>query len=505
MSTQPKQKPPTETDLLAQLDVETPVDQLDRSPETVQTRKSFVGLERSDGRRLRELAPALRDGTDDVEAAVRTTLHDHEAAADAIDESSTDIDTLADIQRVYFESLVNGEHDESYFTSRAGLGVFFAESEVPLRYYLGQLPIHFVSLAVATTDRTEQEVTRILEGAGVDDSTIDDVTDEIRTNNETLQSAVKLLTLDTQTVADSYLRTRETTYEQELQRRQDIAESSQAAVEELKDLASEVTAGSNEIADLTENEAENISDIQDEMSNLSATVEEIAATADRVESVSGRASQAASEGQESAADAVDILETIEAEGQAIKDSIRKLQTQAEQISEVADVINDIADQTNLLALNASIEAARAGEAGEGFKVVANEVKGLAEESQTQAQEIEAMITDIEDVIDETTTNAERTVDTIDSGIERVEEAMNQLDEIADVIDDAAHGTQEVADATDEQARSAEEVATKIDATAERITAIDSEIQDIAKSSEQQSAKVFQITSDLKQLSDSFTT
>lgn len=503
MSSQREQEEPIEA-LLEQIDVEQTVDQMDLTPEQIQAWKEFVGVEDSDRERLQALASTLRSFEDDHIEKFQSHLERHEDAADAISESPADVAEFADLQGSNLQSVVNSEYDQSHFTDQAGVGAFFDEYEIPLRYYIGQLTIHFEILSEAITERTESNVTQILEEAGVEDSTIQEVNEEIQTNNETLLSGMKLFTLDSQTVVESYLRRRERAYEQELERRQEIAEDSREGVNELKSLAGEVTAGSNEIADLTEAEAENVSQVQDEMSNLSATVEEIAATADRVESVSGRASQAASEGQQSAETAVETLETIEEEGEAIRESITELQTQAEQISEVADVINGIADQTNLLALNASIEAARAGEAGDGFKVVADEVKNLAEESQTQAKEIEAMINKIQSVIDETTSNAETTLETIDTGIESVEQAMNQLDEISDVVDDAAHGTKEVAEATDEQARSAEEVATKIDETADRVTAIDDEIQDIAKSSEQQSAKVFKISSDLKQLSESFT-
>jgi heme-based aerotactic transducer len=505
MSSQLERNDPTENALSDQVDVEEAADQLNLTPSKVQTWKAFIGLDNSDVRRLRALAPALRALEDDSSEELRESLEGHEDAADTINNSTTDIEEFAEIQQSHLDAVVDSDYGESHFTTRAGLGTFLDESGIPLQYYIGQLSAHFDILSEAATEQTESEVTEILDKAGVEDSTIQEVQDQIQTNNKTLLSAFKVISLDSQTVVESYLRNREIAYEEELERRQEIAEDSRGEVDELKDLAREVTAGSKEIADLTEEEAENVSQIQDEMSNLSATIEEIAATADRVESVSSRASQAAAEGQDSAADAVDILETIEEEGEAIKDSITELQTQADQISEVADVINGIADQTNLLALNASIEAARAGEAGDGFKVVADEVKSLAEESQTQAQEIEEMIADIQEVISETTSNAETTVETIDTGIENVEKAMNQLNEIADVVDEAAHGTQEVAEATDEQARSAEEVATKIDETAERVAAIDGEIQDIAKSSEQQSAKVFQITSDLKQLSETFST
>ncbi|WP_379690266.1 methyl-accepting chemotaxis protein [Halomicroarcula sp. GCM10025817] len=503
MSSNPEEDETTGDDALREhLEVGETVEQLDFSPARIQRLKAAVGFDDSDVRRLRALASSL-PAIDTLDEAVRPSEDSDETVSGAVDESSIDSDDYAEIQRAYLDSLVSGDYGESYFRTRAGLGTFLDESEIPVPFYLGQQHSNFEILVEATSDRTQEAVSEILDAAGVEESTVQEVRDEIQTNNEALESAAKLLTLDRQAIVESFVRTREAVYEDELERRREIADGSRDGVDELKNLAGEVTAGSNEIADLTETEAENVSQIQDEMSNLSATIEEIAATADRVESVSERASTVASEGQESAEEAVEDLESIEEEGEKIKESIIELQERTEQISDVAEVINDIADQTNMLALNASIEAARAGEAGSGFAVVADEVKSLAEESQQQAQEIDATIADIQEVIDQTVTNAEATIATIDDGVENAERAMNQLNEIADVVTDAAHGTKEVSEATDQQARSAEEVATKIDETAERVAEIDDEIHEIAKSSEQQSAKVFQITSDLKQLSESF--
>ncbi len=82
----------------------------------------------------------------------------------------------------------------------------------------------------------------------------------------------------------------------------------------------------------------------------------------------------------------------------ITDSVVKnieiLKEKSESISTIINVINEIADQTNLLSLNASIEAARAGNAGMGFAVVANEIKKLAEESQDSAGKIKKIVEDI---------------------------------------------------------------------------------------------------------------
>ncbi|MBA4417080.1 MAG: hypothetical protein C0392_04100 [Syntrophus sp. (in: bacteria)] len=145
--------------------------------------------------------------------------------------------------------------------------------------------------------------------------------------------------------------------------------------------------------------------------------------------------------------------------------VKNLGNQSEKIGEIVSVINDIADQTNLLALNAAIEAARAGEAGRGFAVVADEVKKLAERTSKSTQEIGSMIGSITSGVDRAVESMDEASKSVQAGVEFSNEAGTALIEIVSSASNLQSMVQQIATAIEEMNSTTDEIAKDIEQVA----------------------------------------
>ncbi|WP_416146454.1 methyl-accepting chemotaxis protein [Pseudomonas synxantha] len=193
------------------------------------------------------------------------------------------------------------------------------------------------------------------------------------------------------------------------------------------------------------------------VTEMSAAVEEVARNASAASEAASRSNSAALAGRARVDETVEAISLMVSSVADASNEVQGLAVMATDISKVLDVIRAIAEQTNLLALNAAIEAARAGEAGRGFAVVADEVRALAHRTQISTSEIEQMITSIQkgtgaavSAMSNTNTQAQKTLDTARG-------AGSALVVITESIDDITERNVLIATASEEQAQVAREV------------------------------------------------
>jgi methyl-accepting chemotaxis protein len=236
-------------------------------------------------------------------------------------------------------------------------------------------------------------------------------------------------------------------------------------LERVRKAAIDVSSSANEILLSSEDMASGAVQQDQEITNTSSAVEELTVSMKQVSNnaeasaeAARRALDAAEQGNRSVRDTLEGMQRIRASVQATAKKIKSLGDRSLEISEIINVINDITEQTNLLALNAAIEAARAGEAGRGFAVVADEVRKLAEHSRAATKDIAALIKAIQAETNEAVVVMEEGTKEVEVGARLADQAGKALDAISSVVRQSAELVQEISLASKQQVRGTEGVA-----------------------------------------------
>ena len=286
------------------------------------------------------------------------------------------------------------------------------------------------------------------------------------------------------------------------------AENLNSAVEHMSVTTNQSAQVSNQIAmsitDVAESsmkELDAVNSTNEEIDKFKSNVDNMSDVVQNAVEKGRKTSDVAADGGVKLKKAIEQIQRIEAATARSTKVVDSLGEQSMEIGKIVKTISEIAEQTNLLALNAAIEAARAGEAGRGFAVVADEVRKLAISSQEAAMDISNIITEIQ-------SNTKLAVQEIESGnkevvagtksIESTEEAFGS---IISMVQDVSAQLENIAKAVSEMANSGNVIAKNISTVRESSKKNAEEAENVSAASEEQSAAVNELSDASSKLAD----
>lgn len=227
-----------------------------------------------------------------------------------------------------------------------------------------------------------------------------------------------------------------------------------SAAEELSAVTEQTSAGVNSQKVETDQ-------VATAMHEMTATVQEVARNAEEASQAAAAADGEAREGDKVVNEAIAQIERLASEVVRSTEAMSVLQQESDKIGSVMDVIKAVAEQTNLLALNAAIEAARAGEAGRGFAVVADEVRGLAQRTQKSTEEIEGLVAGLQNGTQQVSAVMNNSRALTDSSVALTRKAGASLENITRTVSNIQSMNQQIAAAAEQQSAVAEEISRSI--------------------------------------------
>ena len=286
------------------------------------------------------------------------------------------------------------------------------------------------------------------------------------------------------------------------------ADFTHSAAGKLNDLAADSAKSLEEIRSASSNVLVQAKDSEDALTSAKSSVEEVSSAATMTANAAIEGAEASSKTAEVSQKAVQSVEQV-----IVKMNLNgeKSELTAEIDKQVADsvqsisgfitTIRNIADQTNLLALNAAIEAARAGEAGRGFAVVADEVRKLAEESNVAAQEVGKLITHLQQNSDKAITATSEAGELLLQTIEEAKSTQSQLRESMQNINKVNDNIQSMVAAAEEQAASSSEMSGSITQISDSFAVVVAEINHISSSVSHASSQAGSVSEEAQGLSE----
>jgi methyl-accepting chemotaxis protein len=257
----------------------------------------------------------------------------------------------------------------------------------------------------------------------------------------------------------------------------------------------EIAATVEQIAKGAEHQAGLVEQTSRVVRELAGASNEIATRAKAAADAAAEAGYTAQTGGKSAREAMEKMRGVFGIIETAAEGVKGFSGKSQQIGSIVDVITRIAQQTNLLALNATIEAARAGEAGRGFAVVADEVRKLATETANSAEKIAEIIKEVQAENSRVGNSMDAATREITSGREVLTYTSDALQEIVRVVVEEVKKVQEISSLTERQTQGTQELVRTIDEIAKVA-------EDNAASTEEASAATTEQTASMEQMAQS---
>jgi methyl-accepting chemotaxis protein len=245
---------------------------------------------------------------------------------------------------------------------------------------------------------------------------------------------------------------------------QDMTQSLRTLISGIRDGVAQIASAATQLSAVTEQTSAGVNNQKDEtdqvataMNEMTSTVLEVARNAEEASEAAQQADQQAREGDKVVSDAISQIERLATEVNNSTLAMGKLKLESDKIGGVLDVIKSVSQQTNLLALNAAIEAARAGEAGRGFAVVADEVRSLAQRTQESTEEIEVLIAALQNGTQQVVGTLDASRSLSDSSVELSRRAGSALEHITRTVSTIQNMNQQIATAGEEQTVVADQI------------------------------------------------